>query len=57
MVEEELTGTISSSKTLQLVRRKYRLKAGIRRDGMLQPTVTNFFGESLGWGAAGGLNL
>jgi hypothetical protein len=53
VVEEELTGTISSSKTLQLVRRKYRLKAGIRRDGMLQPTVTNFFGESLGWGAAG----
>ena len=46
-VEEELACTKSST-PLQLVRRKYRLKAGIKRDGMLQPTVTKFFVESLG---------
>ena len=35
------------------MRRKYRLKAGIRRDGLLQPTVNNFFVKSSGRGAAG----
>ena len=30
-------------KPKQLVRRRYRLKVGIKRDGLLQPTVSNYF--------------
>jgi hypothetical protein len=33
----------------QLVRRKYRLKVGIKCDGLVQPTVNNYF--KLGGGA------
>ena len=42
---------------LQLVRRRYRLKVGIKRDGLLQPTVNNFFVNNSGRGAADGSNL
>ena len=35
----------------QLVRRKYRLRVGIKRDGLPQPTVSNYFVKSLGGGA------
>ena len=42
-----------TSTKLQLVRRRYWLKVGIKRDGLLQPTVNNFFViNSGGWGAA-----
>ena len=44
------------SKKLQLVRRRYRLKVGIKRDGLLQPTVNNFFVNNSGRGAADVLN-
>ena len=47
---------VKTSTKLQLVRRKYRLKVGIRRDGLLQPTVNNFFVNNSGRGAANGLN-
>jgi hypothetical protein len=46
----------TSSTNLQLVRRKYRLKVGVRRDGLLQPTVNNFFVNNSGRGATNGLN-
>ena len=36
-------------KSKQLVRRKYRLRVGVKRDGLLQPTVSNYF--KLGGGA------
>ena len=52
-VDDELSDTETST-TLQLVRRNFRLRAGIRRDGLLQPTVTNFFVTNSGRGAAGG---
>ena len=39
-----------TSTKLQLVRRRYRLKVGIRRDGLLQPTVNNFFVMNSGGG-------
>ena len=45
-----------TSTKLQLVRRKYRLKVGIRRDGLLQPTVNNFFVNNSGRGASDGSN-
>ena len=35
----------------QLVRRRYRLKVGIKRDGLLQPTVSNYLLKSSGGGA------
>jgi hypothetical protein len=43
---------MKTSIKLQLVKRKYRLKVGIRRDGLLQPTVNNFFVINSGRGAA-----
>ena len=46
----------TSSTKLQLVRRKYRLKVGVQRDGLLQPTVNNFFVNNSGRGATNGLN-
>ena len=30
-------------KSKQLVRRRYRLRVGVKRDGLLQPTVSNYF--------------
>ena len=48
---------VKTSTKLQLVRRKYRLKVGIRRDGLLQPTVNNFFVNNSGRGAAYGSNI
>ena len=43
---------VTTSMKLQLVRRRYRLKVGIKRDGLLQPTVNNFFVNNSGRGAA-----
>ena len=34
----------------QLVRRRYRLKVGIKRDGLIQPTVSNYLLKSSGGG-------
>ena len=51
-VDDELSDTETST-TLQLVRRNFRLRAGIRRDGLLQPTVTNFFVKNSGRGQLG----
>ena len=43
-----LGGTIHLPK--QLVRRRFRLKVGVMRDGLLQPTVTNYLLKSSGGG-------
>ena len=48
---------MKTSIKLKLVKRKYRLKVGIRRDGLLQPTVNNFFVINSGRGAADESNL
>jgi hypothetical protein len=45
---------VKTSIKLQLVRRRYRLKVGKKRDGLLQPTVNNFFSNNSGRGATDG---